>query len=83
MAEAILTGEQVEKFALENSAAIGALVETPFARLAKYFLVRHGPGDAGDWYCDHEKRDELCRKIYDAEPPPCEPCEAFFCCAFF
>jgi len=71
VAEAVFTGEQVKEFPDKQAVTGGALVGTPFARLAEDLFVRHGPGDARDGNCEDEKRDDLCREIYDAEPPPC------------
>ena len=40
-------------------AASLALVDAVFARLAEDLLVRHGPGDAGDWHRQKKEDDDL------------------------
>src|ERR1700722_19443714 len=43
VAEAIFTGQQIKKFASQESPAGTALSGAPVARFAKYFLVSNGP----------------------------------------
>jgi hypothetical protein len=59
MAETILAGEQVEKFAGQQRPAVLAPGNTVFARLAKDFFVRHRPGDTGDRDCQDKKPNDL------------------------
>ena len=58
MAEAILTGEKIEKFAFEDVALV-TLTLAELARLAKDFFVRDGPGNRRDWYSQHKQPNEL------------------------
>jgi hypothetical protein len=48
VAEAVLTGKQVEEFAAQQVGVAVTLVNAKFAWLAKYFLVCDGPGYASD-----------------------------------
>ena len=58
VAEAILTGEEIEKFAFEDVALV-TLTLAELARLAKDFFVGDGPGDRRDWYSKHKQPNEL------------------------
>jgi hypothetical protein len=54
MAEAILTGEQVEELAARQAHGLFGLLLAIITRLAKDFFVRHCPRDAG--YRNREKQ---------------------------
>lgn len=62
MAETVLAGKQVEELAAEDRAGTFALAAAEIARLAKHFLVRDRPGDAGDGESQQEEPCHLLRK---------------------
>ena len=72
MAEAILAGEQIEKFPRRPSAAGLALTSAVLPGLAKDLFMRHCPGDTGDGDRENEQPDNLCREVHvsDRERPP-------------
>jgi len=53
VAEAVLAGEEIEKFAWDEAAAVLALVFAPVAGLAEDLFVGDGPGDGG-----HRERED-------------------------
>lgn len=62
MAEAILTGEQVEEFSLIEKLALLAFILAEIARFPKDFLMRNGPRDAGDSEAQQQKEAKLMRQ---------------------
>jgi len=62
MTEAVLAGEEIEKFSFVPAAAILAATLAVFAWLTKDLFVRNGPGDARDGDCQREKVKQLCRQ---------------------
>jgi hypothetical protein len=50
VAETIFTGKKIEKFPLEEVAAVVALPLAVLARLSKDFFVSDGPGNRCNWY---------------------------------
>jgi hypothetical protein len=59
MAEAVFARKQVEKLALQQSAAVLAPFFTVFARLAENLFVRYRPGNTRDWQSENEQRNDL------------------------
>ena len=59
MAETILTGEEVKKFALVQALTTLALIDAVFAWLMKDFFMRHRPRDTRDGYREDEQCDDL------------------------
>jgi hypothetical protein len=62
MAEAVLAGEEIEKFSFIPADAIAAAPLAVLARLAKNLFVRHRPSDTGDGYRQYEKVKQLRRQ---------------------
>jgi hypothetical protein len=58
VAEAILTGKKIEKFAFEDVAPV-ALPLAVLACLSKDFFVGYGPGNRCNWYGQHKQPNEL------------------------
>ena len=59
VAEAVLAGEEIEKFAWDEAAAVLALVFAPVARLAEDLFMGDGPCDASYGECEDEEVGEL------------------------
>jgi hypothetical protein len=54
VAEAVLTREQIEEFALEQPSATLAAILAEVARFSKDILMRDGPRDAGDGQAEED-----------------------------
>lgn len=65
MAEAELAGKEEEKFAAGRVGMSLTLADAVFARLAEDFLMRHGPGDAGNGQRERKQPYELQGKRHD------------------
>jgi hypothetical protein len=65
MAEAEFAGEEEEKLAARGVGMALTLADTIFARLAEDFLVRYGPGNAGDGKRERKKPYELQRERHN------------------
>jgi hypothetical protein len=59
VAKAVFAGEEIEKFARDEAAAVLALVFAPVAGLAEDLFVGDGPGDAGHGKREDEEVGEL------------------------
>jgi hypothetical protein len=62
MAKAEFAGKEEEKFAAYRVGMDLTLADAIFARLAKDFFMRHGPGDRGDGDSERKKPYELERE---------------------
>lgn len=64
MAEAIFACEKIKKLPLIPAAATLALFHAELSRLAKNFLMRHSPGDAGYGKRKQKEDDDLRRQTH-------------------
>ena len=84
MAEAILTGEKVEKLSPPESSRSQALILAVIAGFPEYFLVSDGPCDAGNRDRQNQEPQQLCgERIQISVPNPFKYLRGLFVAALF